>query len=73
MPASTTNITDKESISTVARKRRMDWDPLDINTNSNGGPSDSKISNVTNGNKDRERRKTATSSNNGEFLIVFSI
>lgn len=65
MPESTTDIAETESISTVARKRRMDWDPLDINTNSNGGPSDAKISNVTTGNKDRERRKTATSSING--------
>lgn len=66
---------ERETIPSGLRKRRMDWDPIELNaSNSNGGvgPTESKLSNMTNV-KDRERRKTATSSNNGKnsFLVFY--
>lgn len=66
---------DRDSIASGLRKRRMDWDPIELNaSNSNGsvGPTESKMSNMTNV-KDRERRKTATSSNNGKNSLSLSI
>lgn len=66
---------ERETIPSGLRKRRMDWDPIELNaSNSNGsvGPRESKMSNMTNV-KDRERRKTATSSNNGKNSLSLSI
>lgn len=41
---------------TGGKKRRLDWDPLDINANGNIGPSDQKIPNLTACEKDHRRK-----------------
>lgn len=47
------------------RKRRMDWDPLDLNSNGNIGSSDPKIPNLAACGKDQRRKDNIIANGNG--------
>lgn len=47
------------------RKRRMDWDPLDLNSNGNIGSTDPKIPNLAACGKDQRRKDNIIANGNG--------
>lgn len=53
-------ITDVHQMQPQGKKRRMDWDPLDLNENGNGGGGivDTKMINIVNNGKDCERNRS---------------
>lgn len=58
-----------------SKKRRMDWDPLELNDNSNGNSviaaNDTKMTDLQNGGKQCERGR-AKNVNDGEYGFFFN-
>lgn len=68
-----TSIPDVHQMQPQGKKRRMDWDSLDLNENGSSGgigAVDSKMTNVVTNGKDCERNRNKNV-NGGKFFILF--